>query len=874
MGGMSTYREINGTRWLVDDWRRAQATRLRELCGEFGRPVSPSELAESLGVEPRHVTHMALVKNGYALLRTIPGDSTARGLWPRAEVSVRLLEAVVHFRSLPPGTVLQWKEPRRTRARQFRARKLTISKTLRSRVQTSLRRARNHLGLRSLRDCRDEHLRLILDAVWTFEMERSLVPRTQWRTRTPVAVRARKTANNRRSEIMQFLSWAEWKGYLDLSCLARETLPHGWTTFISRVVGMADGGIDVAARRLAKIAYDRMQADSPERLVEIGFDEMEELLYADPRYRSKGSAKTTISRLRKAWNAAASADGHAPLPLWTGTPRVQRREDGGLLNSWWSAHAFMRGTTTLLDTPGMEYQLRQAKDMRDWWTLSDPTLRAESEGGPLPPRPQRSRQERGRKRLGARSEAETTAAKPLTIVSEMQRFALTLDEEERRLDPEQVTQMDWSELFADRGRVRRYIRYVFESSNQANGGKITAGVRKVWYVYTIMWSYLPAWLRVEIERIRNERLTLDISSDAGLRKAQQLEQERARHEHRIEQWLREADSVSSYIQELLEEYGGIVPRKNKTEIRESISHSLIRRMADALRDQRLMLAAERRRITRRYCILVTQEAMLRLHSILPWRPGTLRRAVIGVHIDPDTLEIAVRGRDDKVASDRMGVKWQQVRIPDLEWWSDPDEIEATVRVLRTLIDDVRPWLWANPTGTGRRLRRAGDDCRLMLSSYGIPWRNAGSYTTSFQAALQAGATLANELLAPGEAPITLPTGYGTTGSYIMRFLYGHRIRQNGGTYNDIASALGNSEATARRHYHDEHETETLGRLARQHRRSPVDAHPSATRTDAADVIRALRAAKAAFDADVADLDLSEDERAVLWQTRKAELLGA
>jgi hypothetical protein len=930
---MSVYPEINGQRWLVDDWRRTQAAQLQELCGALGRPVSPSELASALCVDLDDVTPMALVRNGHALLRRIP-ETGAKGLWPRASNVPRLIEALKNFRRVEVGEEFDWKEPRRTRTRAYRRRKMTVSSTLRSRVQTSLRRARNHLGLSSLKRVEQHHLALIPDAVWTVEMESSAVPRELWNTNTQAAKRARKSANNRRSEINQFLSWAEWKGYLTLDTAEGGTLPEAWTEFVKRAEASREYGIDVAARRIARIAYTRLQADSPARLVEIGFDRLAEEIRSDKRYASERSARTTLSKLRKAWNACATARGRDPFPRWESGPRgleVPRREDGGLQNSWWSAKAFIVGKPTILDRPEMEIQRRQAKDVRDWWTLSDPTLRPTSEGGPLPPRPERTRQGMGRKRFGARSEDEITALKPLAIISELQRFAMTLEPEEAyRIAPECMLAMRWEDLLSDRSRVRRFIRHVFEQNRRTNEGRyITAGVRKVWYIHTIMWAYLPAWLKLEIRHIRDERAGLDVGTNDGLRRSQQLENQRAAVELKIEAWEEESREIKRFIEDLIEEHGGIVMRKDRTEIREHLSHREIRRMAAAFRERRLDLEEALRNATRRlcrrrerlraeaciveedgepcgrsncdvhhpfprlsprgiafevmsraYCVLITREAMLRLHSILPWRPGTLRRAVLGVHIDPKTLEITIKGRDDKIARDGRGrIKRQRVAIPELEWWDDPEEVEATVKVLRVLIDEARVWLWENPTKTGARLRVPGDERRLLLNSYGVPWRVSGTYTSAFQDALSAGAKLVNDQLQDGEEAIELPTGYGTTGSYVMRFLYGHRIREHGGTYEDIAAALGNSPATARRHYQDEQEGETINRIAATLRgRQPAQADPTSVEgREASDCpsteFEALVVAKAAFDAEADRLALSEVERSEYWAQRKEVIKG-
>lgn len=903
---MSTYRRINGERVLVDEWRRRQTQALRRLCDELERPVAPEELAEALGVPVAEVTHMALVQQGHALLRTLP-DGSRRGLWPREVIEPRLLEALREFRRLPLGERYEWREPRRTRDRKFVHRRMTTSRTLRSRVQTSLRRAKTRLGLRSLRHAAPHHISMLADAVWTEGMESSPVPREDWHTRTEAARRARKSAANRKSEVVQFLSWAEWRGYLTLPNGKDGTLPDAWIDWVSLAEHNRDHGADVAARRVATLAVNRLQADSPERLVEIGFDRLEEEIRNDPSYTSERSVRTTLSRLRRGWNACAdAADGR--LPRWEAGNRgldVPRREDGGLQDSWWSGKAFIDGRPCLLDQSDMEMQRRQARDMCDWWTLADPTLRRAEDGGPLPSRPERTRQGTGRKKFGARSESEITALKPLHIVSCYQRYALTYASPVMEAD--KMRGADWSDLFRDRARVRSFIQHVFEQNRAGNGGEaITAGVNKCWYVHTLMWAYFPAWLEAEITAIRERRTRLDLSTDEGMRLAQQLENERARLELEIEWWRDEAGKIKSYIRSLEADHGGVQPRKDRTEVRKHLSHRDVRRMADALKERRLEIAdalrkrtarllkrRERERddssplpslsrqgiayevMTRPYTTLIVREAMLRLHSILPWRPGTLRRAILGVHIDPDSLALVVRGRDDKVDRDGKGrLKKQEVSLPDLEWWEDPDEVEDTVRVLRLLIDEARPWLLAHPTKKGAELRRDGDERRLLLSSYGIPWGSAGRYTSAFRDALRAATKLVNERLGPGETPIRLPTGYASTGSYIMRFLYGQRIREMGGTFQDIADALGNSPATARRHYQDEQEGETINRIAtrlREERKRHDD--PESTAATAAE-LAALTEARAAFDAEVAALALDQEESARYWQARKKDVLAA
>lgn len=99
-----------------------------------------------------------------------------------------------------------------------------------------------------------------------------------------------------------------------------------------------------------------------------------------------------------------------------------------------------------------ELQRSQAVDLRDWWTLSDPTTRAEFAGRKLPQRPKRARPD-GR-RIGARTEDADTAKKPLWTVSRFQRFAMTDDpEEDERIELTKMKEMRWEELFGDASRV-------------------------------------------------------------------------------------------------------------------------------------------------------------------------------------------------------------------------------------------------------------------------------------------------------------------------------------------------------------------------------------------------------------------------------------
>lgn len=259
---------IGGRNWLVDDWHRAQAAALHSLAKEHGGPIAPSQLADALQVSVDDLTPVALVKNGHAFFRGPRGSS--RMLWPREGTAPRLVHAVAAFRRLRQGVTLAWREPRRTGSRKFIRRRMTISRTLRSRVQSALRVGMRHIGLDHLRHAEQHHLRLLLDAVWEESMSRSNLPRELWQAKGDVAARARHTADNRRSELMQFLSWAEHEGFVSLHDLQSITLPESWTRFVLRAEG-APGQLDVVARRLAKIAFTRLHLPSPERLVDRGF---------------------------------------------------------------------------------------------------------------------------------------------------------------------------------------------------------------------------------------------------------------------------------------------------------------------------------------------------------------------------------------------------------------------------------------------------------------------------------------------------------------------------------------------------------------------------------------------------------------------------
>lgn len=899
MSGMATYRMIGGRNWLVDDWHRAQAAALHSLAKEHGGPIAPSQLADALQVSVDDLTPVALVKNGHAFFRGPRGSS--RMLWPREGTAPRLVHAVAAFRRLRQGVTLAWREPRRTGSRKFIRRRMTISRTLRSRVQSALRVGMRHIGLDHLRHAEQHHLRLLLDAVWEESMSRSNLPRELWQAKGDVAARARHTADNRRSELMQFLSWAEHEGFVSLHDLQSITLPESWTRFVLRAEG-APGQLDVVARRLAKIAFTRLHLPSPERLVDRGFRTIEDEIINGGSYGSDGSARTTLSKLRRAWNYCATAAEPA-YPVWPtnehgGTPK--RLPDGGLQLSWWSAGAFFAGRPSLLDAPGFERQKQQAQDMKDWWMLSDPHARPVAQGGPLARRPKLSRQGKGRKRLGARHPGEETAKKPLTVVSRVQRFAISYDEPELRIAADVIRATEWRDLFRDTERLKRYVRWEIARNAAMNDGKcITGGARMVWYVYTLLWAYYAAPAETRLEDIAKEYASLDLTSKKGRAQARLLEQETAQRTLEIKMWHGAAAEIQDLILALISENGGeIRPKKDKTAIRASLDHQVLGRLADHLRDRRLeradrLLFKTRQLqraggeydlapsgiawsvIDRTYCKLILHELMIRAHALLPMRPGLVRRTRFGVHLDPDTLEFAAIGRQDKVEKDAKGnVKRPRVKLDDIAWWNDPNEITDFLQAYRVFVDEARVWLLDHPTKTALRLRQPDDDEFLMISSYGIPWRIQSTYSTSFKAALTSAARSYNASVPAGESPINLPTGWGTRGVYVPRFLYGQRIRDAGGTFEDIAAVLGNSPNTAKRYYQDEQPGEAQNRVTKKLRHSVsrssalIDS-PAQAQTP----LETLKRARAEFEAETAALELTTEEAGRLWAAEKERILA-
>jgi hypothetical protein len=891
----------------MDDWHLEQADALRRLTADLGRPVTVAELACALRVSPRDVTNTALVKRGYALIRREP-LSGSKGLWPRQLGDTRLRAAWLAFRAIPDGTILTWTEPRRDSKKAYIRRRLTVTAALKERLRKALGRACQKLGIRGLSRVEGHHLRMMLDAVWAGQMERSHVPEEHWHSSEDVVRRARKTADNRRSEVRTFLSWAESESFLTLNVLATDTLSPDWIDFVLRAG--EDSRLMTNLRRIGKLAM-ALGAASPVRLVEVGFHRITATVMQSGK--DHGSAKVLISRYRRAWNRVASAPGLPPLPQWTSTSRS--------LKGWFNAGAFVSGRPSILDEAGMEFHRRQARDLCDWWTAPDPSTCTGSSGQLLGPRPKTSRH--GRKRMGARSRREPTPIRHLYAVSLLCRFVLEHDAPECRMTADELRRTDWRDLFADLDRLRRFIEWVITSNyltsggtitdeDEWTGGTLTAGVKVVWSVYTMLWAYFPAVEKAGLAAASRALVEIaEFANPGDFNRGEELRRARLMHEARIARWEEHADAIKAHILRLLALGGGIIELKPKKEIRRLLHHGNIRRIVDALRAERLTrlsvlrkktaaLQRQRRRlrevpclncatlacethnpdpalspagvawelVSESYVMLIIREAMLRLLSILPWRPGVFRKARLGVHVDPDSLQVRARGHDLKVEHDATGnVRWQMVSLPDLEYWDDPEEVERAIEALRALLAEARPWCEARK---GRFRGRTPDATErpaeyLFLNSRGLPWATPGTFSTAFRTAIEFGAHLVNK--AGPDHPIILPDGWGARSSYILRFLWGDRARRHGASFEEIAAVLGNSPRTVARYYHDEERLEAQNRVTRDRR----NGHTANARdlSSEGDLVLELEALRARIYA----LPLADDVRAHLFQREAARLIN-
>ena len=275
-------------------------------------------------------------------------------------------------------------------------------------------------------------------------------------------------------------------------------------------------------------------------------------------------------------------------------------------------------------------------------------------------------------------------------------------------------------------------------------------------------------------------------------------------------------------------------------------------------------------MTESYITLINREAIVRLLSIVPWRPGTFRRAILGIHFDTGSLSFRMEGHDLKTERDRSGqVRWQMVSLRDLEYWDDPEEVDRAVDALTVMLDEARPWCRRRAHRTGERIQNEDGNLRdyLFLNAYGVPWSVPGTFSNAFRTAIEHGTALVNRL-EPGD-PILLPTGWGARSSYIMRFLWADRARRHGATYEEIAAVLGNSPATVRRYYQDEEALEAQNRVTRTRRHSlttAVEQDPSAA--------GALVSELEAVHARIAALPLSDEQKHSAYNREVEALLRA
>lgn len=830
------YVEIGGQLVLIDAWHRRQRDALRALVDDLQRPVSRGELAQALGVPVGIVSSAALVNRGYARVRMI-AETREKGLWPCPESRPRLRAALQAWDALEEGTLCEWAEPRRGRGARGLpqvSRRLTVTGPHKSRIRTRLLQALDRMNI-SIDAVEPVHLGMILQVTRLAEMERSMLPPDEWRGSTTAARRARRTASARTSEMTAWLSWCEHKGFLTLTGLESDTLSDAWIDLLAQVRG--DREALTRGRQIAVLAM-QVGIDRPALMADGGFARVEAAVMTSPTITSDASARTTLARFRRIWNRVIAHEG--TLPQWPRPehPHRGRLPDGGLIRTWWEAHLLMDGKEGLLDLPGMEFQRQQATDLRDWILLEDPSRRG---GRPLPPRPRFNR--RGVRRLGARSPREVTPLRYLQCVSAYQRYLIS--HAETRIPAEEMTGMDWSRLFEQREPLLDFIDHEISRDLRRNGGILHSGTIRLWTIYTLCWAYFPAYLTARLRGLEQEMLATDPGERERL---ESLRHQAVLIERQVTRWNHLADDIKALIERRIVEHGGIRSRKDRSAISATFSHRDALRCADAVRRLRIEAEEDLRHRTRRlarshgvrvdecphgisvdlvdtsYCQLVVRELLLRLPSVLPWRPSVFRRARLGVHLDPVTLRLSVVGNDGKVARRPDGsLREDVVDLPSIEFFEHEDEVTHLVEVLRRYLDLARPWRWAHPSKVGRRQRAQAEargvswDDRLLLNRHGIPWESAATFATSIRSALEWASQQVNGRLEEGDEPIRLPTGYATRGSYIFRFLWGHRAVKAGASFGDVAQVLGNSERVVRRHYQDVVPTEHMNRVIRERR---------------------------------------------------------
>lgn len=824
-------------------WRMFDA--LVRLFQRHGRPITREELAAELHLPPSEIHPFSLVNARYAHCRQV---GPIQGFIPADLSATRFHAALAALEKAEVGR----HDYRIREGQRSVTRTLTINASFKSRIRKLANRVKDHLGIRSWRKVTSERIPQILAAVYEVEMGRSLVPRAQWQDQVPAAKRARKNALNRQSDMRRFLEWAQDNGHIDLRFLAlynrsREPmLSRAWANFIADIpfTPAYNWPLLFARRATGFGAY------SPEGLAEMGLDQFTEWMFLHPRYSGRATVVSTLSRFRKVWNTGRKH--HPDLPEWASPTRYmqERLEDGGLVRTWWSAGLFMDGKPSILNETGMEEQLRQARDLRDWWTLSNPTTRPDSAGGPLPARPKVARV--GGRKIGARTEEAKTASKPLWTVTRFQRFAMTDDPAEGdRLTIEQMKSFPWDELFFEPGRIERFIRYEMQRSAEEHEGRLvkTAGTEAALYVSLLATVYFPAFVAHEMKDLEEEEMDLP-EDDAGFRRQRELGQKRKRLLRKQRKWEISADLALTLFREEEARLGGFRPRKNKAEIAERLSHRDLGRIADVFRLRRLdtegemrnrtkALVTERKRlreqpceidvggspcnvvgcnahhpmpelyqgiarelVDRTYAYLVMKELWMRLPALLPWRPSEFARMRIGQDLDPDTLEVnALRYKNPRTGAT---ISRREAHLPSVQPISgmDPKANEKLIEALNVCLELAQPFLAANPTERGRKAKAKfpHNDDHLFLTWDGVSVRDSKGLATMIARALEDGAQSVNASLQEGEAPIRLPSGWGSRGLQVYRFLWGHRSVESGASMSSVALALGNTERTTREYY--------------------------------------------------------------------------
>lgn len=839
-GGFRRITVSASDRWAMYD-------SIQRLHDRLGRPVRQVEIAQDLSLPLDDVHPYSLVMARMVRPSPVPGFDEM-GFVP-ADLTIDLRGALDALDKLPAGQY----DFRVREGNGYTTQTLTVNRGFKSRIRGLLKRAMPYLGIRHYGQLTADRLPQLLEAVRQDSMARSNVPESDWTSQTPRAKRARKNALNRVGECRRFLQWSESEGYVDLRFFHLRNksrtpmLSRAWAAFhdLVPIVPRRDHALTLARRAMA------FGANSPEELVEAGFERFEQWLAGQKRYNTTAALRGFVHRARQTWNERATVSDH--LPQWDGPGRHMqgRLPDGGLVRTWWSPKRALLEKPGILDEPGMECQKEQAHNIRDWWTLADPTVRPDSVGGPLPPRPAKAHE--GGRRIGASTEDQPTAYKPLASVSRFCRFVMTYDPEvKQRIPLDKMKMAAWDELYLNLSQVLRFIHYEMQLSADEHDGRLvkTQGTDAALYVRLLTRVYFTAWVNRALERLDDEEIDLPDQPDADERQ-KEIRRKRSKLLKKRKELEHVADKAIEYFRREEERLGGMRPRKAKNETADNLSHEDISRIADAYRQCRLDTEEELRRQTKRlqenrvkararpcdarledkapcgvigcdvhhptptivdgiatellyrtYAFLCMKELWARFPALVPFRPSEFCRTQIGVHLNPKTLEYsAPRYKNPR---SRGVVQRREVHVPTVKPIAglDPGFTPKLVDVLERVLSLAQPYLASNPTPKGARLkvRHPNNDRHLFLTWDGLCLASSRSLHAMIAHILEEGANMVNASLKPGEPPIVLPTGWGAKGSYVFRFLWGHRSVEEGASMSSVALALGNSESTTRQYY--------------------------------------------------------------------------